>query len=486
MKTIKCFGVAAIYFSAAMNAGHAQNDAGVVPPTGAGAAPPASTALEKINLTDVELGEIKDADPFKINTSLPDYPALALLGTEDSAITNVATPEDFGAQVLSQFSEDGSLNLGLAVGGSPFWWFSERSISLQEYETELSSLQRILARTTVSLGAIQLDDSDSAMASDGFQTAIGFSTEILNQADPRMNTDLRNCIRGEYNKIARLKATDINNDARRLARQAYIALARETPNAGIRVPSEDLSDYDDVRQSNQAIIIPSLSMRNRFDALLSDGLDRNTLFENLIAQDSFKAGLKTCGDDAARVLQSRQSLRFGGAAALRSDDGDFDNIDFDGAKFWLSYRRPFSGIGARNDGTLSSFGFFAEVSFDETDTMDMEDMMPGMDMMMTPVADDAMAGMMIQKFDGVRAGANINRVRKDFVITGALSYVHRDFESDIIDDQDFLLATVTATYQIRDGLWMEGSFGWSSDEDLSSNEFAGIRLKVDWSRLGVS
>ena len=419
------------------------------------------------------------AEDFKIDSSMPDYPALAILG-EDTAITNVTTPEDLSSTLFQQFDEDGDLKLGFAIGGQPYWLLNQPRRTFQSYK-EASKLSRILFRTHASFAIVELNEGETVGDNTGFRTALGFSTEVLDSADPRFDVADRKCI-NDATENAIVSSGGIFD----IEQAAHFSVV-ETIMKGIANGDQAYAKYDGIPlklKPDDPTRIGTVRFDN-LDAIQDAGFASE--FDQMVDAEAdlskveagIEKALKDCADSAAQRLQGQKSLRLGAAIAARSDTGDTGDAEEDGYAFWASYRNPF---GNAEDGTLSSWGAFAKYETDATEAVEMSEMMGMDDGMMTETEED----MMLAKYDGWRAGLNVNRVKGDFVVSGALSYVDKDFKSDMMPDEDYILATLTASMKVRDGLWAEASFGWADDAEFDAQEFAGIRLKADWGKLGLN
>ena len=462
-------------------------------------------AQDETNETEkVIFGEFGNPADFKIDTSMPQYPAAALLGQADSVVNNVATPEDFGMQLLNQFGEDGDLELGFAIGGNPYWWFGRNSsMTFREYAADDKKLSRILARTNVSVGAIQLSTGTTLQPSEGYRVAFGASTEFFDSADARMDVVNRGCIISAVTAINASDATD----------RLIIRLAVANT---IRADKFDVSTgalvqwADQMTQVEQQAADAALAEIGGL-AALSGQLSQNVRDQIAILEAQYKTNpngadfggreqkvaaaneaLRACEKGADKRLQSARSLRVGVAVAGRDNGGSSDDFEFDGASAWGSLRLPLGG----EDASLNSFGVFVLGELDATETVESE-----MDMMMDPstpampsgsdmsaMSEDVIAmseDAVVTEYDGWRIGANVNSVRDDLTISASIAYVNQEFSSDMVPDRDFVLTTATASYKIREGLWLEGSFGVSSGDGFEAEEFAGIRIKADLGRLGL-
>lgn len=456
-------------------------------------------ATDGAALQTVDFGTKGEADGFKIDTSMPDFPALALLGQDQSALTNITTPEDLGSHLFNQFDEDGDLKLGFALGGHPYWWFGGDDLTLSEYAGDIppgpqtgqeyrrvGALERKLARLNVSFGVIELTEGETASDTTGFKTALGLSTEWFDSADPRFDQELRNCVRAEMQKwharadfnapkaIALKAALDVLQKA-----DGFTAFASQNNIAIPRPTGDDALDQEAYGDLIGALAVAEggtkyvlIFQRAYNDA--DEASDYSAVFDEMLTK-----GLEACKKKAAVTLQTKQSLRLGVAVAARSESGRADDMEQDGAAFWASYRLP---LGQSGEGALSSFGAFVKYEIDANDSFS------GANIPAAVLAETSMGETppetVLASYNGLRAGVNINRVRDDFVISGALAYVDKNFERDVFEDEDYLLATMTTSLKIREGIWAEASFGWADDAKFDAHEFAGIRLKVDWNRFG--
>lgn len=431
-------------------------------------------------LDGTAIGSTGSPDDFKIDTSLPADGALALLDSSNSALVNIGTPEDFGANLINLFDSNGNLKQGLAIGGNPYWWFGRRNDSFEEYARDGDRWLRILKRTHVTFATVELTDAETTEQGSGVRASFGLSTELLDKADPRYDLASSDCLRAAIRETY-FPDGELIDDVRRVG----IAIARTKktldqdgaypPLAGIALEQDGSVKDDDVAKF-LGIINSDSAARALYGTIFA------ATPESKVDTAIYQSALKSCADSAKVRLQAKQSLRVAFAVAGRSDSGDIGALKQDGIAAWLSYRHPF-GNGDAADGALSSWGAFAKVETDATEAVEMSEMM---DMGETAMMSEEEEEMVLAKYDGWRAGLNLNRVRDDFVISGALSYVEKDFQSDMMEDEDYLLATMTASYKVRDGLWFEASFGWADDAQFDAQEFAGIRLKADWSKLGVN
>lgn len=454
------------------------------------------TIEDKVEATFLDiLGTSGEADAFNIDTSVPDYAATALLGDGTSSFTNVTTPEDFGAQLLGVFGSSGNLKPGVAIAGSPYWLLGNRPESLSDYQADGAEFARILKRTQVSFAIVPLSNSETSSGSSGAVASLGVATELLDSADPRYDLKDGDCLRKaltvEFLGTESLKAEDkLRVEAFRLAKSKFANDPVVSPyvsrlitdgdfpedsideNWGIlgELSDIDQSKYDEVANFVTTSLDTLLIQQNR----KQDADDRK----------AFQKAVSACEKSAAERLQRKASLRVGAAIAARSESGEQDDLEDAGTAIWLSFRSPLGNTdeAGKSDGTLSSWGAFAKYETDATEAVEMSEMTDMTDGMMSEAEED----MMLAKYDGWRAGLNVNRVKDDFVVSGALSYVEKDFKSDMMEDEDYILATLTASMKISDGFWAEASFGWADDAQFDAQEFAGIRLKADWSKLGLN
>ena len=423
---------------------------------------------------DYLFGSEGKAEDFHIDTSMPDYPAVTLLGTADQPVTNVVGAEDLGTHLFNQFDKDGDFKLGVAFAATPYWWTADPSMTLKDYQSR-SAAERVLARSQVSFAISELTDGETVSEKTGFNTAIGVSMELLSTSDPRYSEKNRECVQAALND----GAPDLLKKSSLATQRALLRFATTYPDVGL-----DLAGLDDpaefIRVSDMAIVRIS---KYKAGILLEhyDSMEEEvTKLSGPFFSEKAQKGLDACEKKASEELRSKKSLRLGAALAGRSESGRADDLTDDGMAIWLSYRHPF---GQKSEGSLSSFGAFLKYESGASESFS-GDKIPEAIISAVP-AGETPPETVLENYDGYQTGMNLNRVRDDFVVSGALSYVSKNYERDAFSDEDYLLATMTASLKVREGVWVEASFGWADDAKFDAQEFAGVRLKVDWNRLGT-
>ncbi|TXI11724.1 MAG: hypothetical protein E6Q76_02090, partial [Rhizobium sp.] len=119
------------------------------------------------------------AGKFEIDTAVPQSAGFSLIGLTPTAVVDPAASRITFASLANYLDENNNLKPGFALGGSPFWWFSD--MSLDEYRDPAKKMLRIWARTEMSLGFADggADKPD--------RVGFGFATELLGNSDYRLD-----------------------------------------------------------------------------------------------------------------------------------------------------------------------------------------------------------------------------------------------------------------------------------------------------------
>ncbi|MBI1239356.1 MAG: hypothetical protein GC199_08430 [Alphaproteobacteria bacterium] len=244
------------------------------------------------------------ADAFDVDLFAPAPPALIALGISPENSADAGVYRDFDYDVAN-LSDGVSSGLAIAASMTPYW-IGSRDLTLGEYRNELSALDRILARTNISLGA-GLDDVEEV---DALSLALGVQTQLLDAQDHRFDEESIACVDEAWE---RYRAPVHEKVASELA--ARIAEALETG-----------ADLD----------IDALQLQ-----LLKEA-----------PADDYLAAWEQCRDRATARLLARPSWKLGLGLAGRSDRSALLAFDYDGTSAWTSYRGPIDA-----DGRYAYFGF---------------------------------------------------------------------------------------------------------------------------------
>tara|TARA_R110001606_G_scaffold174123_1_gene320726 strand:- start:200 stop:1522 length:1323 start_codon:yes stop_codon:yes gene_type:complete len=399
--------------------------------------------------------ESVDLSKFKIDTSMPAYPATALLSGSNVEVENFSTSEDFGLRFVNLFSPEGKLKPGFAYGATPYWWFN-RNISSDLYRKHYST--RIFARTQLSLAAISLPGSETNTDSDGLSVGLGLVTEFLDSADPRFDEDTKECVAAAYQKF------DTTVDVNRVAVDQTIDELMAENNLTLQT-------------KNPAAVIAALAALGdhgetywwgRYDEKLEANRKkaRESEDENAVAAASELQAYLDCGTAAEKRAVEKSSLKLGLALRADSESGELDGLQTMGSSVWLSYRNPI-----RFD-ALTSSNLFVRYDLDRSEVVPENEVMPG-----------DMGAKESRRYDSLQAGVGLARVGDNSKVASTLAYVSKNYDTAELEDSNYLLATLGASYKVSDGVWLEFSLGWSDDDKFDNDRFTRLELKVDWGRF---
>lgn len=158
-----------------------------------------------------------------------------------------------------------------------------------------------------------------------------------------------------------------------------------------------------------------------------------------------------CREEARKRVSASPSWLIGAGIAASSLSGDFDDLDYAGASVWTTYLYPF--------GKNKFVTLFGQADLDQT-----------------------------VNFNGISGSADTYRAAVSFgfeetdswKLEATASYHSQNANLDALDD-DYFQFSVGGTFKIRDGLWLEGTFGNRTGSNTQDESFSLIQLKVDLS-----
>jgi hypothetical protein len=387
------------------------------------------------------------ADVYTLDLSVPESPALALLGLDSAS---AAAPQDsraFAADLLNFFDDEGRLRNGAALTTQPFWW-GLRNLSLSAYQgvaganhnEGLSYLQRALfARTRVSLGAAQAPGSEEAV-----RAAVGLTFQLLDDQDPRMEgatrstangPSLRSCLRAQaevYSGISTAATAEAHDEVF----DAFVNAERVRLHAAGTEPS----------QIDQLVL---QSVRAHIDELNDEVLERTD--ELVVARsETYVQNLNTCYEEWRDRQADAPSWLLSVGQGYISEDGAFDNLDAEGVSVWTSYRQ---GLSFGRDDLDSSFTLYGRYSQDERNEQE---------------------GGGIAEADTGVAAVSFNVARRDaWEARLEAAWVDRDYHDAAVEDEDYTQVSGSLAYRVNDTLWVKAAYGARDNED---DEFVRVSL----------
>lgn len=268
--------------------------------------------------------DYQNADHYDLDLFAQPGAALLSLDVAPRRASAPATPQDFGYDLGSVSGPDGD-QIGLAISVSPYW-IGDRRLTLEGYRHDTGAIERIFARSELSLGGSYID-ADGAHA---WRFALAGETQLLDTQDHRYDQEAFECLHEAWNRLRRGEhETAITDIARAL---------EENPD----IDEEALLDMQE-----QALT-------------------------GTVGSRAFEGARRQCQDESAARLLARPSWLIGAGAGLRSGQNDFGGFDYDGVSLWTHYRQPLTDTGrlaifanARGDiGRAFDIGFAAPVEAD--------------------------------------------------------------------------------------------------------------------------
>lgn len=254
-------------------------------------------ALQAADSASESEADYQNADDYDLDLFAPPGPAMQSLEVATRRASAPATPSDFGYDIGSISGPDGD-QYGLAISASPYW-FGSRRITLEEYRNDTSEIERIYARSQISLGGSFID-ADGGHA---WRLAAAAQTQLLDRQDHRYDRAAFECLHEAWNRLRR-------GTHERTIQDLAAALA------------------EDPETSGEAL----LEMQQ---SALEDAGDAG----------GFENARSNCQDESAERLIAKASWLVGAGVGLRSDQNRFSGFDYDGVSAWTHYRQPLTADG---------------------------------------------------------------------------------------------------------------------------------------------
>jgi hypothetical protein len=265
----------------------------VIIATGLAIVPEDVAGQQAPDTTLLEIGPRK-AGEFVLDLNAPTDPGFVVVGASPKDFADPGNMKQFAIHTAG-FVDDGKLKPGLAVSGMPYWWIN-RDLSMEQYANTdavrggLGRIERVFARTQVSLATVEYQDETGAT---GVKVGAGFQSQLLDSQDIRLDPQNIECVRQAWDRPS----------------EAYI----EATNAIL--PQH-----------------PDVDISTKFDAQSAE------LKANMVS--SYDAAYMKCKQAAAKRFLAKSAWNVGFGAAMRSRNRKFGNLTFNGASFWSSYRAP--------------------------------------------------------------------------------------------------------------------------------------------------
>lgn len=393
---------------------------------------------------------------YHVDTAIPSAPALTLLGVD--------TPSTIGAP----FGGDQYFNFGAGDGGlpevafatRPYWTVFHQDQGIVDYRGWANPdapddpsfgerLRHIAGRTIVSfaVGPVRGDEESRGGA------AIGISSSLLDNADPRLDPVFATCVRDVLAASRGVSLTISSEEARALA-QTFAA-------ATWRVPSDaqDMEQFFAARpwappterrlerkftnsEDRARALVIYRTAEQRRDAPFAEAADR---------------GYAECMKTARERYLEEPDLVVGFGAFLQGEEKDsLEGLGYAGTSAWIGYRYPLS----MRDGRQGAFNAYAR--FEER-------------------ADQALENNVVSDTQTTIGYVDYSLSSDRWRFTLAASYVSREYEDPAVLDREFQRYSVSGEYRIQENIWVELGYGALSEEVPGEDSFSYLRLKYNLS-----
>ncbi len=257
---------------------------------------------------------LQNARQFDLALFAPSAPGFVVLGMSPRRSADPGSFKTFGFDV-ADLSNGGNFNVGGALSFEPFWW-GHQDLTLKGYEQDTTALERIFARTQVSVAASYVSQHSFSYESLG----IAAQAQLLDAQDERYDPHSYDCLL-----------------------QAWQTIRQPSQQAADDAVFDYLTSHPDATQDDLTAV------RN---AALNKG--------GAASAQAFATARSSCQDAAELNFLSKPSWMVGVGGRTRTLDASFHSPRLDGGSVWTTYRQP-----VVEDG-LISLEFFGLYSFSGT------------------------------------------------------------------------------------------------------------------------
>ncbi len=125
-----------------------------------------------------------------VDFSVPESPALAVLGSSTTKVTQPTTPKELATQLLQGTDANGVIQSGLALDFVPYLLFAGDHATLADYNQRSGfNATRILSNIQLSVGTVK----DASAGSNAVRIATGLRYVVFDLGDPRSSRSLSDC-----------------------------------------------------------------------------------------------------------------------------------------------------------------------------------------------------------------------------------------------------------------------------------------------------
>lgn len=402
---------------------------------------------------------------LKIDLNAPTAAAGAIIGADDIALTSVRSTSDLQTQLLSGFDENGVLQAGVALTGTPYLWFNPK-MTVDEYAKQTATPMGYLRRLQFSLATKQLPEDGT--------NGIGVGAALSLQLNPKNEmaraatamTCLQDALektigplsdqaaRGDVAALRALKEDDADR-FRSIVSENGVDNVEITRDAAreLGVPADRLPAAGETMQLDMALELAGL--KGKFDKLKDDAIRNEQTKVNSVAVDR-----ETCDKDFESYLTSQDSWVLTVAQGFRSDTGKYDDLDTDRSAVYLQYRSGSENPISKTLG-VPLIGLISYVGDETVKISDTEE----------------------EKADRFVVGLGSAAEGDGYALDFQVSFAKSDFQTARPDAEEFR-ATVAYSKQVATGVWLEFKAGTKSSDDVNDDTFVGVSFKLSPSVLG--
>jgi len=259
-----------------------------------------------------EVAEAQKIQDFELDLTIPEAPGFAVIGLTPTKVVDPATGRMTILDFIPYTDDEGNLKPGFAATVSPYFLLQQgKTLASYRDKTQTSWAERAIARLQFSAGFAEGGDGKPD------KIGLGFSTDLLDNGDYRLNEELYYCASDAYRTIF----ADSVEEAVRGAEKSYL----ETKNVG---------SIDALAPADKVFILGEL-VRVRLEA-------RKRQQAEVMAThgEAYKEKRQACRDKFKKDYLNQAAFVVAGGFAWNTKGGGVGNEKFDGGSLWASYRQP--------------------------------------------------------------------------------------------------------------------------------------------------
>ncbi len=409
---------------------------------------------------------------YQVDTAIPSAPAFALLGADTPSTIGIP----FGGDQYFNFGpgDEGLPEIGFAT--RPYWTVFNQDQGVVDYRgwadpnvpdapSWNDRLRHIAGRTIVSfaVGPVRGGETSTGGA------AIGVSSSLLDNADPRLDRVFANCVREVL--AARGGPSGIGAEEAAALAQAFANATWNVPaNVGVTAQANTV----DLRASAIRDHMRAFFANNPWGPFTERLLERK--FTNGEDRAAALALYRGAGERRAASFARAADTAYGecvGAARKRyleepdltvgfgsfmqgEEEDSLEGLGYAGTSVWVGYRYPLS----LRDGRQGAFNAYAR--YEER-------------------TDQPLENNVISDTQTIVAYADYSLSTDRWRFTVAASFNSREYDDAAVEDREFARYSVSGEYRIQENTWVELGYGALSEDVPGEESFGYLRLKYNLS-----